>query len=56
MYKITVVNDDREEHEHENIVGYCTPGGALQLEYLDESLTIYAPGTWREATVERVNE
>lgn len=52
MYKVTVIDQDREEHEYENVECYRFILGALQLNHSDESITIYAPGVWLEMDVE----
>ncbi len=55
MYKITVIDLDQEEHEYENVSSYWFPAGGLQLNHTDGSSTIYAPGSWLEAAVQRVD-
>jgi hypothetical protein len=54
-FKVTVVDRDLEELEYENVVGFMVPDGALWLDHMDGSTTIYAPGAWLEADASRVN-
>lgn len=54
MFKVMVMDSDREEHEYENVQGYSVPNGCLRLAQEDGSETLYAVGAWWEATVERV--
>ena len=55
MFKVTVVDMDRESHEHEGVIGYTWSDGVLVLKYGDGSSTMYNQGAWLEATVERVD-
>lgn len=51
MYKVTVIDQDREEHEYENVLEYGLIGGGFQLYHSDGSATVYAQGSWLEADV-----
>lgn len=55
MYKVTVIDIDREEHEYESIQDYIATSGALQIYHTDGSITLYAAGAWLEADVQRVD-
>lgn len=52
MFKITVLDQDREEHTYETVDSYSFMSGALQLYHADGSMTIYAPEAWLEIDIE----
>jgi len=54
MYKVLVVDRDRDEFEYETITDYLTIGGTLHLYHSDGSVTLYAPEAWLEAVVSPV--